>query len=148
MRQNQRIICGSACTSEHDFDAVLLDLGLDGQTSREIADLLIELKIPFAFVTGYTQPFEPRHASVPLLHKPFTVGQLREVLHALVGPPQLHATRRTIAWLLARHFEADFKQALTRRKSKRGTISSFAPFLAVCRQNWIGCESQNIRGRE
>lgn len=73
---------------KHHFDAVLLDLVLDGQMSPEIADLLIELKIPFAFVTGHTRPLEPRHAMVPLLHKPFTVGQLRDVLHALVRPPQ------------------------------------------------------------
>ena len=73
---------------KHNFDAVLLDdVGLNGQRSVEIADLLTEMKVPFVFVTGHTQPSEPRHAKVPTLHKPFTVGQLRDVLHALVGPP-------------------------------------------------------------
>lgn len=143
-----------------DFDAVLLDLGLDGQASPEIAGRLMELNVPFAFVTGYTRPFEPRHAMVPLLHKPFTVGQLRDVLHALIGPPQLYATKNCGLSLAARAALRGglSDQALTRCKSRRGTISSFAPFLAhsvfcfhlriVCRQNWIGYKSRNIRGRE
>jgi len=80
---------------KHNYDAVLLDLGLDGQHSPEIADLLMEMKVPFAFLTGYTQPFEPRHIKVPILHKPFTIDQLRDVLHALVGPPRRRAAKRT-----------------------------------------------------
>jgi DNA-binding response OmpR family regulator len=70
-----------------NFDVVLLDIGLDGQHSPELADLLMEMKMPFAFVTGYTQPFELRHSQIPLLHKPFTLAQLRNVLNALIGPP-------------------------------------------------------------
>jgi hypothetical protein len=42
--------------------------------------------MPFAFVTGYAQPFETRYSHIPLLHKPFTLGQLRSVLNALVNP--------------------------------------------------------------
>lgn len=59
---------------EHDFDAVLLGLGLGGQHSPEIADLLIEMKVPLAFLTGYTRPFEPRHFQVPILLKSFTLA--------------------------------------------------------------------------
>jgi DNA-binding response OmpR family regulator len=77
---------------KRDFDTVLLDLGLD-QRGPELADLLMEMKMPFAFVTGYTQPFEPRHAHVPLLQKPFTLVQLRNVLHALLGPAPSGRTR-------------------------------------------------------
>jgi hypothetical protein len=55
---------------------VLLDIGLDGSYSTEIADLLLETGIPFAFVAGYDDPFEARHADIPLLSKPFTSEQL------------------------------------------------------------------------
>jgi CheY-like chemotaxis protein len=76
--------------SKRDFDVVLLDLSLGGQYSPELADLLVEMKVPFAFVTGYSRPFEARHSHIPLLHKPFTLGQLNSVLNALMG---LHTTR-------------------------------------------------------
>jgi CheY-like chemotaxis protein len=70
-----------------NFDAVLLDLGIDGQDGPEIADQLLEMRVPFAFVTGYDGPFEQRHASVPVLHKPFTVAQLATVLEKLARQP-------------------------------------------------------------
>lgn len=73
--------------SHGEFDVVLLDLGLDGQYSPELADLLIEIKMPFAFVTGYSRPLEPRHLHIPLLRKPFSLGLLRSVLISLIGPP-------------------------------------------------------------
>lgn len=69
------------------FDAVLLDRGIDGQCGPEIADQLLEMRVPFAFVTGYDGPFEERHASVPLLRKPFTVAQLATLLEKLAGQP-------------------------------------------------------------
>jgi CheY-like chemotaxis protein len=68
-----------------NFDAVLLDMGLDGPYSPEVADVLLETGIPFAFVTGYDEPFEARHADVPLLSKPFTSEQLRALLEKLIG---------------------------------------------------------------
>jgi CheY-like chemotaxis protein len=70
---------------KRNFDAVLLDIGLDGPYSPEVADVLLETGIPFAFVTGYDEPFEARHADVPLLRKPFTADQLRVLLEKLVG---------------------------------------------------------------
>jgi DNA-binding response OmpR family regulator len=39
--------------AKHNFDLVLLDLGLDEPHSPEIADILMENGTPFAFVTGY-----------------------------------------------------------------------------------------------
>jgi hypothetical protein len=72
--------------AKRNFDAVLLDLDLGGPASPEIADLLLELRIPFAFVTGYGRASEPRHAEVPLLPKPFTAIQLGAVLEKLAGP--------------------------------------------------------------
>jgi CheY-like chemotaxis protein len=68
------------------FDAVLLDLHLPGPASPEIGDLLLELRVPFAFVTDHGGALEPRHGKVPLLPQPFTPAQLSAVLEILVGP--------------------------------------------------------------
>jgi CheY-like chemotaxis protein len=72
--------------AKRNFDAVLLDMSLDGPYSPEVADVLLETGVPFAFVTGYDEPFEARHADVPLLRKPFTSKQLCVLLEKLVGP--------------------------------------------------------------
>ena len=71
--------------SKRNFDAVLLDLNLDGQQHPETADLLLENGVPFAFVTGYDYLVEPRHEKIPILQKPFTPIQLRALLETLVG---------------------------------------------------------------
>ena len=72
--------------AKRNFDAVLLDINLDGQDYPEVADLLVELAVPFAFVTGYDYLVEPRHEKIPVLQKPFTPVQLRALLETLVGP--------------------------------------------------------------
>ena len=71
---------------KRNFDAVLLDIGIDGQHGPEIADQLLEMKVPFGFVTGYDGPFEERHAEVPLLLKPFTIVELGNLLEKLAAP--------------------------------------------------------------
>jgi CheY-like chemotaxis protein len=68
------------------FDCVLLDLRLGDELTVEAADVLLEREVPFAFVTGYTEPAEPRHAAVPILNKPFSIEQLRILLERLIGP--------------------------------------------------------------
>ncbi len=72
--------------AKRNFDAALLDIGLDGHYQFELADLLQETGVPFAFVTGYDYLVEPRHEMVPVLQKPFTLAQLRAVMVTLVGP--------------------------------------------------------------
>jgi CheY-like chemotaxis protein len=72
--------------TQRNFDAVLLDINLDGGYQPETADVLLEAGIPFAFVTGYDYVLEPRHEGVPLLEKPFGYIQLRLLLEKLVGP--------------------------------------------------------------
>jgi CheY-like chemotaxis protein len=69
-----------------NFDVVLLDMNLDGQRNPETANFLLERGIPFAFVSGYDAVIDPQHADVPLLHKPFTDGELGAVLAELIGP--------------------------------------------------------------
>jgi CheY-like chemotaxis protein len=72
--------------AKRNFDAVLFDVNFDGRPRPEIADLLVERAVPFAFVTGYDYVLEPRHENVPVLQKPFTFPQLRLLLRDLVGP--------------------------------------------------------------
>jgi DNA-binding response OmpR family regulator len=72
--------------AKRNFDAVLLDVNFDGRPRPEIADLLVERAVPFAFVTGYDYVVEPRHENVPVLQKPFTFAQFRVLLRDLVGP--------------------------------------------------------------
>jgi len=71
--------------ARRNFEAVLLDVDLDGHDHPEVADLLLERGIPLAFLTGYDYLVEPRHDSVPLLQKPFRPAQLQIVLQVLVG---------------------------------------------------------------
>ena len=56
--------------TKRNFDAVLLDVSLQGRHHPEIADYLLETNLPFAFVTGYDYLAEPRHEKVPVLQKP------------------------------------------------------------------------------
>ncbi|MGC1824373.1 MAG: response regulator [Pseudolabrys sp.] len=69
-----------------NFDCVLLDINLEGESHPEISDVLLEAGVPFAFVTGYDYVLESRHEGVPLLEKPFGTVQLRALLEMLVGP--------------------------------------------------------------
>jgi CheY-like chemotaxis protein len=72
--------------SDTHFDAVLLDIKLDGQRNSETADVLLQRGIPFAFVSGYDIVDEPLHAHVPMVLKPFSDEQIGAVLLGLVGP--------------------------------------------------------------
>jgi DNA-binding response OmpR family regulator len=72
--------------AKRDFDAVLLDIDLQGEYHSETADILLEAAVPFAFVTGYDYVLEPRHQGVPLLEKPFKTLHLTALLEKLVGP--------------------------------------------------------------
>ena len=71
--------------AKRNFDAVLFDLEIGRRSHPEIADFLLDIGVPFAFVTGYDYLVEPRHQTVPVLEKPFTPVQLRALLEKLVG---------------------------------------------------------------
>ncbi len=70
------------------LDAALIDFSLgDDERASEIVDVLVERGTPVAFVTGYDHDaLEPRHASLPLLRKPFTERELCTLLSLLLGP--------------------------------------------------------------
>jgi DNA-binding NtrC family response regulator len=77
------------------FDCVLLDVRLGNELTVEAADVLLERSVPFAFVTGYTDVAEPRHAAVPVLNKPFSMNQLGLLIERLIGSaPQREARRQ------------------------------------------------------
>ena len=80
--------------AKRNFDAVLLDINIDGRYNSEIADLLLRENIPCAFVTGYDYLVEPRHEHIPVLPKPFSRAQLRALLVSLVASTTSHRQAR------------------------------------------------------
>jgi CheY-like chemotaxis protein len=68
-------------------DFALLDVGLTDEQSFEIAEKLADLKIPFAFVTGYGADRVPAaFADRPRLPKPCSTDALLAVLTWRRGP--------------------------------------------------------------
>ena len=82
----------SACqmAREPGIDAAILDVNLHGKMSWDVAALLKEANVPFAFSTGYDSAtmLPPHLADIPVLTKPFDLGQLARQLHALVPSTQ------------------------------------------------------------
>jgi DNA-binding response OmpR family regulator len=65
--------------------AALLDIRLGRETVFCVADLLAERKVPFAFVTAFTDDdLPPRFADRPLLTKPFRGVALKAEVAALL----------------------------------------------------------------
>jgi len=68
------------------LDAALLDLNLGGAASLPVAEVLADLSVPFAFVTGYgTLPDEAKEYGVPELHKPLDPALLDGLLKRLLS---------------------------------------------------------------
>ena len=64
-----------------DFDAALLDVNLNGDSSMELATMLKERAVPFAFTTGYgAAGIDPKHRDRPVLTKPYALDELGAVL--------------------------------------------------------------------
>ena len=65
-------------------DFALLDVNLGNETSFEIATRLAELKIRFAFATGYGEQaaFPPEFGETQKLRKPYSIDMLRAALTA------------------------------------------------------------------
>jgi DNA-binding response OmpR family regulator len=59
----------------------LLDIGLTREKSFAVSERLAELKIPFAFVTGYGEDKVPAaFAEAPMLPKPYSPEALQALL--------------------------------------------------------------------
>jgi CheY-like chemotaxis protein len=71
-----------AMIAERIPDFALLDIGLSEEKSFAVAKRLAALKIPFAFVSGYSDDrvFPPEYSDWPKLSKPFSRDELFAVL--------------------------------------------------------------------
>lgn len=70
-----------AVGTTHHFDAALLDVNLNGDSSMPVAVRLKALGIPFAFTTGYgASGVEEAHRDVPVLSKPYAFADLEALL--------------------------------------------------------------------
>jgi PAS domain S-box-containing protein len=72
-------------------DAAVLDVNLKGQLVYPVADRLIEVDVPFVFVTGYgRESVDRRYSAVPILEKPVDGKALQDIFVRL-APPQIVA---------------------------------------------------------
>lgn len=63
------------------FDAAVLDVNLNGDSSMPLAKLLKARDVPFAFATGYgVNGVDSEHDSVPVLTKPYSMSDLEALL--------------------------------------------------------------------
>ena len=62
---------------DHQVDAAILDVNLDGEMVYSLAEMLTDRKIPFVFATGYgTESIAPRFENIPVLQKPIEKDML------------------------------------------------------------------------
>jgi CheY-like chemotaxis protein len=71
-----------AAIDKHSPEFALLDVNLGGETGFAVAERLVELQIPFAFVTGYGEElaFPAIFAGAPKIGKPYNLETLRATL--------------------------------------------------------------------
>lgn len=70
--------------------AALLDLNLAGERSYPVADALAARKIPYAFVTGYTDgAIDARYTHVPVVRKPVGFAEIKDTVTRLLSSPAI-----------------------------------------------------------
>ncbi|MBI1180564.1 MAG: response regulator [Alphaproteobacteria bacterium] len=74
-----------ASARDGDFGCVILDLKLHGKETFEVARVLEERRIPFAFFTGYGVDSLKEYAQFPVLPKPFAESDLQQVVRSLMN---------------------------------------------------------------
>lgn len=68
------------------FDGAILDMNLRGRSVEPVADWLAERRIPFVFASGYgADALTRRHASAPVLAKPFRRESLEAALQSVMN---------------------------------------------------------------
>jgi light-regulated signal transduction histidine kinase (bacteriophytochrome)/CheY-like chemotaxis protein len=74
---------------DQHFDAAVLDMNLRGELAFPVAARLVELGIPFAFLSGYGGELQVPEAfgAAPRMKKPLAEAELLAQLSALVAPP-------------------------------------------------------------
>lgn len=77
----------TGCAEEGDFDAVVLDLNLHGETSYPLADLLRERSVPFLFHTGQGERsvLTQRYPGVVVCNKPCDGRKLAADLEQVIA---------------------------------------------------------------
>jgi CheY-like chemotaxis protein len=76
----------------------LIDVNLGhGALSSPIADILVERKIPFLFVSGYREVPEVRFRRVPVLQKPFSLEGLRLAVEQMLARDPFAGGDKSIA---------------------------------------------------
>jgi DNA-binding response OmpR family regulator len=87
-----RVVCtrGVAITLDalqrETFDAAILDLRLDQDSSIPLARRLDDLGVPFGFLTGYQGDAIPEEfKDRPIVAKPFNAEQLQQLVRTLIS---------------------------------------------------------------
>jgi len=82
VRTASNVVAALELIDERWPDFAVLDVNLGLETSFEIANRLLMLGVPFAFMTGYgeSESFPDEFAHVPRIRKPFTHQSLAAVL--------------------------------------------------------------------
>ena len=77
---------GLSLAKDETIDLALVDVSLGRDTSAPIADELIARKVPFAFVTGYSDTAVlPEHLrKMPRLSKPYVLADVRRIIARLL----------------------------------------------------------------
>jgi len=82
----QSVEAAQELLAKRQMNCVLLDISLCGEISFAIADALSDMRVPFAFVTGYADSVVPdRHHDRPVIKKPFVVIDVVRTVAALVA---------------------------------------------------------------
>ncbi|MBA3897685.1 MAG: response regulator [Sphingomonadaceae bacterium] len=75
-----------AAIERDDFDAAMLDVNLNGDTSMGVASALKASGRRFLFTTGYgSNGVSAEHADVPVLAKPYAIADLERALAAFAN---------------------------------------------------------------
>ena len=75
-----------AAAERETFDVALLDINLNGHQSLPVAARLRETGTPFVFTTGYgAAGCGAEYADVPLVTKPYQIGDLEAGIRAALG---------------------------------------------------------------
>lgn len=75
-----------AIIEDKEFDAALLDLNINGETSYAVADALTARGIPFAFSTGYGESgVRPDYQHIGMVEKPYRSQRLVEALNVALA---------------------------------------------------------------
>jgi CheY-like chemotaxis protein len=69
-----------AASGRGGFDVAMLDINLNGVVSLPVAAALKRAALPFIFTTGYGSDGCGPHRDVPLLTKPYRLGDLEAAL--------------------------------------------------------------------